>query len=92
MDNHRNLELLENLYDKLQRLKNKKFFLANCRESGLLPRGLQLNFNLAFGVNEYSLVNEIENILEKASSSILDSLITSCEEKEKVVEEQFESV
>ena len=90
MDNRDNLGLLESVYDKLQYFKSKRFFFSNCQKLGCLPKGLQLKFNLALGVNEPALVTEIEVILEKASSKIMDCLDKYCDEKEEELEEEFE--
>ena len=90
MDNRDNIGLLESVYNNLQRFKSNSFFFNYCQKLGCLPKGIQLNFNLALGVNEPALVTEIEFILEKASSNILDCLNKYCEEKEEEMEEEFE--
>ena len=90
MDNKESLVILEGVYDRLQRLKNKRFFFNDCRKLGILPKGVQLSFQLSLGVNEPVLVTEIEIILEKASSKIVDCLDKYCEQKEEEMENEFD--
>ena len=90
MDNRESLGILEGVYDRLQRLKNKRFFFNDCRKLGVLPKGVQLCFQLSLGVNEPDLVTEIEIILERASSKIVDCLDKYCEEREEEMENEYD--
>lgn len=78
---------LEKTYKLLQHLKQKKYFFDRCREKNLIPKGLQLKFNLAFGIFDFSLIKDIEDILNKASTNLLDTLYLKVCEQIILVEE-----
>ena len=63
---------VKNAYLKLQRLKLKKQFLDRCRERKVLPQGLAVRFNLAFGTDDAFLCESISKVLDETSSRILD--------------------
>ena len=72
-------------------LRTKRHFLNRCREYKLIPKGLRLRFNLAFNTSDSKLVSEIQEILNKASSQILDCVIKnvneSIEKQQKVLKD-----
>ena len=76
-------EILENIEKHLldlQNLKTKKSFFQKCRANNLLPEGLTIDLNLALGVNDSLLVMRIQDILDQASSNILDTLEIFCDD------------
>ena len=60
--------------------------------NNVLPTGLNLSLNLALGVNDPSLVCTIENILELASSRILETLLLFIETEEEVLDQEIEQL
>ena len=69
---------VETLYRKMQILRTKSGFFKKCKTYDVLPLGLSLKFNLALGINDYSLVDKIQTALDRASSSIVDSIQDFC--------------
>ena len=65
------LEEIEGVYCDLRKHELKQGFFENCSKANILPDGLKLSFNLALGVNDASLVCEIKEVLEQASTNIL---------------------
>ena len=63
---------LRDLYLKQELSKLNLHFLYECRKRKSLPSGLSVSFNLSHKPTNFSLLERIENILNEASSKILD--------------------
>ena len=63
------------LYIKFNKQANQNTFLRNCQQNNVIPRGLRLKFILANGSNEPTLVEHVQNIMNEASSRLLDELL-----------------
>lgn len=73
---------MRNTYSKFVRTLNQTNFLKNCRDNKVIPKGLQLSFNLAHGNSDTALHINVVQILNEASSRILDELILHGEENQ----------
>ena len=72
---------VERVLSNLRKWEIRKGFFKNCMINNVIPFGLQLSMNLALGVNNSELVTRIEDILELASSRIVETLEMLAEEK-----------
>ena len=69
-----------------------KFFKA-CISEGLLPKGLRSKFNLAIGVNDVNLVENIQKHVDMCASRRLDLIYKySQQEQEKLFNQYVETV
>ena len=75
---------LRDAHLNLANVKSKYLFLKNCIDNCVLPNGLKLHFNLSFMPNDESLAGKIREILNTASSRILDTLLADCKKLEKI--------
>ena len=57
---------------KLGKLQQNSKFLFSCISEGLIPKGLRIKLNLAKDVNNEEFCNEINDVVDEASSKILD--------------------
>ena len=57
-----------------------------------MPKGLNVNFNLAIDVNDQELVTKIERILDDQGSRILDTLYIKSQSLEIFLEEQHQKL
>ena len=79
-------------YFDYQKSKLKKNFLVDCKQNNLVPKGVSLNFNLSLGVNDYLLVDRIENILNQASSNILEAMEEFTENEIERLDDKLENL
>ena len=89
------MDILDNIGRTFQNYQNGKLrfnFLNECKKNRVLPRGISLNFNLALGVNDHGLVDQIQSILDQASSNILETVIVFTEEKSDELNEALEDL
>ena len=89
------MDVLDNIGRTFQNYQNGKLrlnFLNECKKNRVLPRGISLNFNLALGVNDHGLVDQIQSILDQASSNILETVIVFTEEKGYELDEALEDL
>ena len=63
---------LKDSYLKLQHLLKKETFLRSCKEKTVIPKGLNLHYNLAYRPTDNHLKVSNQSILNTASSRILD--------------------
>ena len=68
----------DQLYLKRERLSQLSDFFYNCISSGVIPKGLQLDFNLANFHYNRDLQLSILDVLNIASSRILELLLHQC--------------
>ena len=76
-------------HKKLQRLSMMSTFLFSCVSTGVIPKGLRLHFNLANLHSHSDLQLDILNILNSASSRILDLLLTHCNQEVAALEDKL---
>lgn len=73
------LNNLRHFYNKTVTIEQQTEFLRGCRQDKRIPECCQLQFQLTQGCNNEVLVNNIVQILNQASSRILDQLISEQE-------------
>ena len=59
---------------------------------GLLPKGLQISFNLANFVNDQNLVREIQGVIDDSNSRLLDLIFEKSQEKEHEILERIDDL
>ena len=72
-------QLLQN-FKQLAHLKQQNKFMYSCMSEGLLPKGLQISFNLANFVNDQNLVREIQGVIDDSNSRLLDLIFEKSQE------------
>ena len=86
------MSTLEKTYLNIRKVQAKNTFINKYIINNLLPNGLKLSLNLALGVNDPNLVNRIENILELASSRIVETLQFYLQNEETVLDEELDRI
>ena len=83
---------LSRTFQNLNKNILKRNFYRNCIQKKTIPFGSRLKFNLCQDVNNENLVNRLENILEQASSRIIETLEENCNETVEHFETEFENI
>ena len=78
-NNHKLKRTFEGLLQRCEETKIQSVFLKKCKEKKVIPKGLQLSFNIT-GVPSQTYFQNVQATLNKAASRLLDELI---EEKQK---------
>merc|ERR1712218_351825 len=79
-------------YQKINLQIHTTKFFKSCISEGFLPKGLNVNFNLAIDVNDQELVTKIERILDDQGSRILDTLYIKSQSLEIFLDEQYQKL
>ena len=72
---------LQDLYQKQELTKLQVSFLSECKQGKVIPKGLQLTFNIT-GIPSSEYLHNVQTTLHKSSSRLLDETL---EEKNRVV-------
>ena len=73
---------LTQFFKQLGTIQQRNKFLFSCMSEGLLPRGLQISFNLAKYVNNQNLVNQIQGVIDDSNSRLFDLVYEKSQEEE----------
>ena len=79
-------------YLKIQNQMSKSKFMKSCISEGLLPNGVRGNFSLAMDVNNFDLVQSIEEEMNFHSSRVLDMIYIHSQELEYRLEIQLQNL
>ena len=65
-------------------------FLKICLDSNIIPRGINLNFNLALNVDNHQLKPSCTHKLHKTSLELCDLVLRSSQEKGKNLQQELQ--
>ena len=76
---------LVKVFNELGQLQQTNKFFFTCMSEGLMPKGFQMNFNLANYVNDKELVTSMQALMEDSNSRLFDLIYVKNREKEEEI-------
>ena len=78
------------VWNKLTRYQHHCNFLKICLDSNVIPKGFNLNFNLAFNVDNHELQASSTDKLHKTSLELCNLVLRSSQEKVKNLQQELQ--